>query len=160
MESVEVWMWIAAGVVIGGLIFIGSLKLLSNYTQNVEENQLQNNFNLLYSTIISVCTSGLGAREVKSFQFPYIANKIYVKDTEGFEDFGNFLCFDTKERDYCQTINLCNLTMNTIDIEDETSIFYSVQKFLGKKTVAQVKFNIAKVAFGAVNIDWTREVAK
>ena len=160
MESVEVWMWAIAGLIIAGIVFIGGFKLIQNYVDNVEESQLSNSFNLLYSSATNVCYGGSNSREVKNLKFPYITKKIYAQDKAGFEEYGTELCYITKDAKNCADIELCNLSMSTLNLDEDTGVLYNIQKFLGKKRVAQIKFDIERVSYGEVKIDWEKQVVR
>jgi hypothetical protein len=160
MESVETWMWLIAGIIIGSLMFVGGYKLLVKYVDNTEKSAVQDSFNMLSSTIASVCTGGSNNREVKSLAFPFSVDKIYVRDEEGLENYGKELCYDFTEKENCVSTGACSVTMNTINLQQKTGVFYNIQKFLGRKDVAKIRFTIKKEKAGEITADWKQEVSE
>ncbi len=161
MESVEVWMWIIAGLIIGGIVFSGAYVFLSRYMAQQEVSQARESFNRLKYSVNTVCIGGSLDKEVDQYIFPYNVEKIYVIDEEGIEGEGNQLCMRIKdEESSCAKINLCTLKMSTLDLGEKTSIFYLIQKALGKKMVANIEFSIEKHDVKNIDINWTRKYVK
>ena len=161
MESIEVWMWIIAGMIMAGLVFMGGFSLLSKYIYNTEKETTNNNFEALYSSINSVCFGGTYTREFKSYTFPFTVKKIYVEDSAGIEMFGKNLCFEYREESpICMTVKNCNVDMNSVYLEQKSGLFYHVQRSLGKKGAAKIHFNITKTKLGLVNVPWARELTE
>jgi hypothetical protein len=158
MESVETWMWIIAGIIIGSLVFVGGYKMLVKYVEHTEESTVQDSFNLMSTTMKSVCSGGSNNREVKSLVFPFSVSKIYVRDEDGLENYGKELCYDFTEKENCIVPSTCAITMNTINLQQKTGVFYNVQKFLGRKDVAKIRLTVIKEKAGEITADWKQEV--
>ncbi|MFH1591525.1 MAG: hypothetical protein ABIC95_06385 [archaeon] len=160
-ESVEVWMWVIAGMVIGSLIFVGGFKLLTNYVQSAESNQANENVNMLYSMITQVCFGGRGEREIDSLRFPSMIEKIYIEDEEGIENLGKNLCYDpVDDTPNCMDLKACTVMMNSISTKEKRGVFYAVEKFLGKRRPQQFRFRVQKKSVDVVEVNWTRELLK
>lgn len=161
MESVEVWMWIIAGLLIGALIFTGAYSLLSRYMKHQEINQAHESFNRLKYSINTVCIGGLYTKDTQEFIFPYSVERIFVRNNEGLEGKGKQICIKMYNSETeCSRIRLCNLSMSTLDLGERTSIFYLIQKALGKKMVANIEFSVYKEEPTMVQINWTRKYVK
>ncbi|MBN1157268.1 hypothetical protein JXA85_06615 [Candidatus Woesearchaeota archaeon] len=158
MESVETWMWIIAGILIGSLVFVGGYKMLVKYVEHTEISTVQDSFNKMSTMMKSVCSGGSYNREVKSLAFPFSVSKIYVRDEDGLENYGRELCYDFTEKENCVVPSTCFVTMNTINLQQKTGIFYNVQKFLGKKDVARIRITVTKEKAGELTAVWTQEV--
>jgi hypothetical protein len=158
METVEVWMWLIAGLLIGSMIFITAYTLMGKHIRSQEVLQAKENYGMLKQIIETTCLSGIEASETKQLIFPYRTEKIYVVDEEGIEEKGKKLCMKIEgEDEYCEDIKLCEVSMNSIVIPEKTNIFYLVQKALGKKSVANIEFNIKKTGLKSITITWKRK---
>ncbi len=158
MESVETWMWIIAGIIIGSLVFVGGYRMLAKYVEHTEKSAIQDSFNGLSTTMKSVCSGGSYNREVKSLTFPFSVSKIYVRDEDGLENYGKELCYDFTEKENCVQPSACFVTMNTINLQQKTVVFYNIQKFLGRKDAARIRFTIRKEKAGEITAEWKQEV--
>ncbi|MBD3203075.1 hypothetical protein GF327_02175 [Candidatus Woesearchaeota archaeon] len=150
IESVEVWMWLIAGLIIGSLIFVSGYTLLSNWVHNNEVNQAMNSYSLLKASISNVCAIGRERQEIESFVFPRIVQNISVKnETSGEYGKGHSLCMYLEER-ICEELDKepfnCKpaISMNTIYFNEDESLFTVVRKATGEKMAAKVKFSINK----------------
>ncbi|MEM3370520.1 MAG: hypothetical protein QW471_02390 [Candidatus Woesearchaeota archaeon] len=161
MESVEIWMWIVAGLLLGGLLFGGAYTFFSRYLAQQEKNQAFENFEDLELSVSRVCLGGSYDKISKNYILPFSVEKLYVADEDGSEGSGNQLCLKLKEEDaHCLSIKLCSASMQAIDLSERTGLFYLIQKALGKKMVANIRFTIYKMGPRDVVINWTREYVK
>jgi hypothetical protein len=157
MESVEVWMWLVAGVILGGIIFVSAFVFIGNYTSNMEYNQAQDSYNLLKDTINKVCQGGPYSQEVVSYVFPRVVNLVYSEDDNGIKGSGSNLCIHVqKDAPHCQKLQSCSITMQSINLQQKQSVLYFVQKALGKKKPTKIKFTVAKVGKSDINITWKK----
>ena len=130
-ESVEVWMWIIAGMVIGAIIFGSGYTMLAKCIRGNEVKLAQENYSLLRSSVVNVCALGFQRQEVKRFIFPTIVNNISVQNKSTEETgSGNLLCISIEnEGEFCDKINEdpynCHNTINmkTIDFKSEKNLF-------------------------------------
>ena len=154
-------MWIIAGLLIGVIMFSGAYSFLSRYMAQQEVSQARESFNRLKYSISTVCIGGTMDREVSTYIFPYSVEKIYVFSQEGTEGEGNEICMKIKDEDSsCAEIKLCSLKMSTIELSEKTSVFYLIQKALGKKLVANIEFSIAKKDARNIELTWERKYVR
>ncbi len=159
MESVEVWMWVIAGLVLGGLVFVGGFKLMSSYVHSTEVAQAEKGINTLYTMVTNVCFGGRSAMEVRNIVFPPLVEKVYVKDKFGVEGFGKNLCYELeKEEEFCLDLKACNVTMDTLRTKRKKGIFQAMQRFLGRKRFISVRFSLNKMDYSTVGINWSHTV--
>ena len=159
MESVEVWMWVIAGMVLGGIVFVGGFKLLGNYVHSTELSQAKESMNLLYGMTNNVCFGGRGEREVKSLVFPALVQRIWVQDDYAVEGKGKFLCYLLKDDGpACLDLKACDVEMDSISLVEKKSVFSAISKFLGKKKYHRFRFSVNKLDFDNVAIDAAREL--
>ncbi len=152
MESVEVWMWLIAGLIIGSLIFVSGYTLLSHWIHNNEVNTALESFSLLKSSIQNVCSIGAERQEIESYVFPRIVHNITISDADYtmFED-GSALCMDMEgEPLHCDEMdrepNTCRhpITMENITFESDKGLFATLQKALGENKAVKLRFTISK----------------
>ena len=67
VESVEVWMWVIAGLIIGTIVFGGSYMLFSHWIENNELKETKVNFELLTQSIVKTCNQGTDKLEISRF---------------------------------------------------------------------------------------------
>ncbi|MBN1502442.1 hypothetical protein JW930_02780 [Candidatus Woesearchaeota archaeon] len=165
IESVEVWMWIIAGLIIGSLIFVAGYTLLSHWVHNNEVNQAQQSFSSLVSSLLNVCNLGVDRQEISPYIFPKVVNNItaYNESTDEYGK-GNSLCIAIEgEGSYCENLKKleCNLPifMDAIEIRERKTLFSVVQKALGKPQSAKIRFNITKISSErSIFINWREEI--
>ncbi len=161
METVEVWMWIVAGILIGSIIFATAYSLMANHVKKQELLQASQGYNQLYELINTVCLSGIDAMETQRIIFPYIVERIWIEDETGKEEEGKRLCYKIKDKnEFCQELKLCSAKMRTISFTEKTNLFYLIQKALGKKEVANIEFKVQKSGLNSINITWKRRYVK
>ena len=161
METVEVWMWIIAGLLIGGIIFGTSYSLMSQHVKSQERLQAAESFNQLYELMNTVCLSGINALETRQIIFPYSVERVYIKDDNGMEEKGQILCYKFKDSDaVCKRLDLCSAKMSSIGLTEKTSLFYMIQKALGSKYVANIEFKVEKSGLKDLNVTWKRRYVK
>jgi hypothetical protein len=161
MESIEIWMWIIAGLLLGGLIFTGAYTFFSRYIAQQEKSQAYDSFEHLQLSIGNVCLGGSMDKFSGSFVFPYSVEKIYVADDSGVEGKGSNLCIKVQDEDErCLKIGICSASMKTLDLSEKTSVFYMIQKALGKKMAANIEFSISKTSVRDIEINWTRKYVR
>jgi hypothetical protein len=159
MESVEVWMWMIAGLILGGLVMVGSYELLSYYTYHTEVNQAQSEFTKLTTTIDRVCLSGIGTSDVNEYVYPYSVANITVENETGYN---KEICISMKKDiPYCYKIRTCmvNVSQGNIHFNDTKGFFYLVQKMQGKAKAGKFRIGVYKTGFGNVTMNWTRILA-
>ena len=155
MESVEVWMWLIAGIMLGGIIFVTAFIFLGHYTHNVEVSQAQDSFAMLKTTVDNACLGGMYNQEIDTFVFPYVLEKIYAQDEHEIKGSGNELCIEIQgELPYCEQTQICTVNMKSVDIQREKSVFYLIQKAMGKRQPANIRFTVSKVNKTELNITW------
>ncbi|MGB9748615.1 MAG: hypothetical protein ACP5OZ_04635 [Candidatus Woesearchaeota archaeon] len=158
METVEVWMWLVAGLLVGSMIFITAYTLMGKHIRSQEILQAKENFAMLKQIIETTCLSGIEASETKQLIFPYRTEKIYVVDEQGVEEKGKKLCIKIEnEADYCEEIKLCEVKMGSIIVPEKTNLFYLVQNAIGKKNVANIEFNVKKTGLNFITVTWKRK---
>jgi hypothetical protein len=161
MESIEIWMWIIAGLLLGGLIFTGSYTFFSRYMAQQEKSQAYDSFERLKLSVGNVCLGGSMDRYSGQFVFPYSVEKISVADDLGAEGAGGNICIKVKDEDErCLKIGLCTASMKTLDLSEKTSVFYMIQKALGKKMAANIEFSISKTSVREIELNWTRKYVR
>ncbi len=161
METVEVWMWIIAGLLIGAIIFGTAYSLMAHHMKSQEKLQAAEGFNQLYELMNTVCLSGIDAMETRQIIFPYSVERIYIKGNNDLEEEGKTLCYKFKDSDEaCKELKLCNAKMRTISLTEKTNLFYMVQKALGAKSVANIEFKVEKSGIKDLNVTWKRKYVK
>ena len=170
IESVEVWMWLIAGMIIGSLIFVSGYSLLSHWIHNNEVNQATQNFGLLKSSIINVCSIGYGKQEIKSYVFPRSVNNITIKDEYDNYGEGHILCLDMKNEPLqCSELdekpNSCkyNVTMDSLSFNEQKTLFSTIQKALGEEQASKIEFTISKEKVNGkykIKISWKEKFIK
>ena len=160
MESVEVWMWLIAGIMVGSMIFVGAYQMIANYTRNLELKDAQDSFSMLRTSMDIVCNQAVGSTEAKDYLLPLTVEKLYVTDNELTEGVGSKICLDVKGANaYCAKL-LCRTTMSTLATSQKDSIFYFIQKALGQKKPIAARFLVSKSGLSTVNASWTMSYAK
>jgi len=151
MESVEVWMWVIAGLIIAALILTGGFNMLIKFTKSTHVSTAQDNLILLKSNIDSVCIGGRNSQEIKSYILPYIVNNMSTepKTTNALSKI--CLEIDTEGR-FCHEIETCNVSMNLLDLTREDTLFYKVRKALGSGEATKIEFTIKKTGSKRINI--------
>lgn len=153
-------MWLIAGVILGSLMFVSAFVFLSNYTRNIEISQADESFESLNQVIQRVCMGGPYSQEIESFVFPYITDRIFVQDQNKILGNGTELCMQVSELPLdCHEIRRCSLSMNTLDFEKTSGVFFFIQRGLGKKKPAKIKFKVSKIDTNTLNVSWQREVS-
>jgi hypothetical protein len=159
MESIEVWMWVIAGVIIGGLMFTSVMSFMAKQFTQQEINQARESFTRLSSSLKVVCAGGSFSRDTDLYQFPYRVKKMFVQNNT-FEGEGRNLCIDIENQDLdCVELEQCTIKMETLDLTQKTDLFYMIQKALGKSSVASIEFDINK-NYNQITINWSRRYVK
>jgi hypothetical protein len=165
MESIEVWMWLIAGLVIGSLIFVSGYTLLSHWVSTNERTLAQKSFSSLKDSVLNVCSVGTDRQEIASFVFPRMVNNLSVANkSDSTYGWGNYLCMDTADAgEYCEQLNkepnncFIPMKMDTLSLVKKTSLFYVIQKALGEAKSAKIKFMITKSGRSNISINWTED---
>lgn len=168
IESVEVWMWLIAGLVIGSLIFLSGYTLLSQWIKSNEINQVHRSYDSLKASIINTCAIGTDMQEIKSYVFPKRVNNITIlNESNDALGYGTSLCMDVSEEGlYCERLdkkpNSCYvpLFMKNISFDRKDSLFYIVQKALGKAKASKIEFTITKYGRSNITINWSEVYLK
>lgn len=154
-------MWLIAGVMLAGIIFISAFSMITKYTTNMEVSQAEDNFKLLKDTINSVCRGGPYSQEINKLTFPYRMQRLSVQDDHGIRGAGKNLCIEIMGLpESCVELDICETEMNSINLERETSVFYLIDKAFGKKKPATLQFTVAKVPPQKVNVTWSHIVGE
>ncbi|MBW2971145.1 hypothetical protein KY320_03220 [Candidatus Woesearchaeota archaeon] len=161
MESVEVWMWLIAGILLASIIFVTAFSLIAKYTANMEVSQADDSFQILQTTINNVCQGGPENQEINSLVFPYRMQQLFVQDEHEIKGTGNELCLEISGLPVrCEQLARCSAQMNSIDLEREISVFYLMDKALGKKAPAKIRFTVSKITADTVQILWQQVVSE
>lgn len=161
-------MWIIAGLVIGSIIFVSGYTLLSHWVVSNEINQAHSSFSSLRTTILSVCSIGTDMQEIKTLVFPRVVRNISVYDkVNSVIGTGNSLCIEIEDQGlFCEDLNrepnTCRipLTMDTISFDRKDSLFYIVQKAMGRTRASQIEFTVTKSSRDSVTISWTERLVE
>ncbi len=162
METVEVWMWIIAGLLITSMILASSFSLVGRHLRSQARLDCADQFTKLYNMIGTQCIGGVGSSETKEFIIPFLMQKIYVKNESNAEGYGDILCYKIdNELPFCRKIKGCDVTMNTLGLSyEEGGLFSNIVRTLGRGKVSTVSFTVSKVSFYDVNVTWQREFSK
>ena len=84
-----------------------------------------------------------------------LLKKIYIVDEHGIKGFGNELCIEIQgELPFCEQTQICTVNMKSVDLQREKSVFYLIQKAMGKKQPANIRFSVSKVNKTELDITW------
>lgn len=124
--TVDVWMWIVAGIIAGLLILTLAYSYSLQMTNTVTEQSVLEQYDELYTQTNELCWSYLGNKKEyemvlnKNIQGVYLTSDKYAEyNNTQFVDYilsenvssGNFLCIKIKnKRTICKQFN-CNATM-------------------------------------------------
>ena len=148
-------MWLIAGIMLGGIIFVTAFIFLGHYTHNVEVAQARDSFALLKTTVDNACLGGMYNQEIDKFVFPYVIEKIYAQDEHEIKGFGNELCIQIQgELPHCEQTQICTINMKSFDLQREKSVFHLIQKAMGKRQPTSIRFTVSKVNKTELNIAW------
>ncbi len=155
MESIEVWMWVIAGLLATGLILIVALTMISSYVTSIEKSEAKNTFSTINSHLNQACASGRNYQESFMTSFPSIVR--YFNQSGP-----NKLCFsfsDQEEEPYCNSLERCSIIMNppSIDIGKPTSFFGFFQKALGSRQSYKFKAHILKTDYTTIELNLTAQ---
>lgn len=161
MESVEVWMWVIAGLLVGVIVLASGFLFLSKYIESAQINQAEKSASALANVADTVCLAGKNTKQTRNFYFPYIVRQIYLFDEEkNIKGRGKSLFIEFyNNKDF--TIELeCSSQMKTISLDKESDFFYMIQDYLGENKVANVKFSITNLGDKRLNISWEKEMLR
>ncbi|MFH0876110.1 MAG: hypothetical protein V1859_09310 [archaeon] len=152
IESVEVWMWLVAGLVIGGLIFVSGYTLLSQWFHTKDIDKAMQNYAQLRDSLVTVCKVGSEHQEIKRFEFPRIVTNISIIDKpKNLIGQGSTLCMEIEGEDIlCTQIDkepyTCKLPliMKTFDTQKKKGLFAMIDRALGDSQVSKIEFSISK----------------
>jgi len=151
MESVEVWMWIIAGLLISGLILVGGFNMISKYISSTQLTLAQDNLVLLKGNIENVCIGGRNSQEIKTYVLPYIVSNVSAINSTKTRP--SKICLAIPgEGDFCHDLRTCNTTMDLLDISKKDSLYYKIRRALKGGEATNVEFTIKKVGRDKVNI--------
>ncbi|MBT4350954.1 hypothetical protein HOD20_00360 [archaeon] len=161
VESVEVWMWVIAGLIIGTIVFGGSYMLFSHWIENNELKETKVNFELLTQSIVKTCNQGTDKLEISRFVFPPIVKNITIKNKETNEEgIGFLLCIQFENEELCKEIDSekygCDLPviMQSINMGEKKGLFYVIQKAMKKSKAKNVDFEISKTVEDNICVHW------
>ena len=147
LESMEVWMWLIAGLILGGLIFSGGFYLLANWIHNKEVNLASDSYYMLKSSILNVCRIGLERQETEKYVFPRIVKNITISNGTDYGQ-GHILCMDIKdEKLNCEDLgDECSylIYMDSVSFENKESLFYVIKKATGQSQAVRLRFRLDK----------------
>ncbi|MBU0758216.1 MAG: hypothetical protein KKF44_09165 [Nanoarchaeota archaeon] len=147
MESVEVWMWIIAGLIIGSLIFVAGFSLLTRWIHNSEANKALESFSSLKSSILAVGSSyGESDEEITLLVFPGLVENITIENKgKTRTEPKDLLCIKMKSNPKsCEEIEDSNYFMHPLQLYSQKSLFYLSEKARGKTPSSQITFKIFK----------------
>jgi len=151
MESVEVWMWIIAGLLISGLILVGGFNMISKYIASTQLTLAQDNLVLLKGNIENVCIGGRNSQEIKSYVIPYIVSNISSDVSTATKP--SRVCMAVPgEGEFCHEIRTCNTTLEFFDLSRKDTLFYKIRRALKGGEATNVEFTIKKLGRARVNI--------
>jgi len=151
MESVEVWMWIIAGLLISGLILVGGFNMISKYIASNQLTLAQDNLVLLKGNIENVCIGGRNSQEIKSYVLPYIVSN--VSATNATKTRLSEICLSIPgEGKFCHDIRTCNTTMRALDMSKKDSFYFKIRRALKGGEATNVEFTIKKTGRDRINI--------
>ncbi|MEK6968595.1 MAG: hypothetical protein AABX51_08270 [Nanoarchaeota archaeon] len=156
MESVEVWMWVIAGLLIGSIMFVAGSSLLARYLNSQDIGIARSNFNQIAEISKKICRLGIYSEETMTLRIPSVASKIAVVDKDLIEGQGNDICLWIRNQagSQCEKIDTCETKMNSVVFEADQTPFYMIQRLTGAKQPAVITFKITKTGFDAVQITW------
>jgi len=160
MESVEIWMWVIAGLLFTGILLAGAYKFMSNYTRNADVKTAQESFAKMTTMADRVCAGGISASEEREIIFPYIVKNISMSGTGEFSD---EICMTLgDEKPSCYIFDYCNasLTPKSIDLTQKTDFFRMIQTAISGAPVASFRVKAKKVDYRNVTISLQRIVSK
>ncbi len=156
MESLEVWMWVIAGLLIGIILFIAGSSLLGRYLHSQDIGLSRSNFGQLADTVKKICRLGVYSEETVRLRFPSSADKIAVVDADKIEGEGKQLCLWIRGQEGVQCIDtdLCVTKMNTVVFEDDVTTQSLLQRITKGTEPSVFTFSVAKSSFDTVAISW------
>ncbi|MBI4439200.1 hypothetical protein HY640_04670 [Candidatus Woesearchaeota archaeon] len=156
MESVEVWMWVIAGVMIAGLILVGSYQFLSKYFYNADFESSRSELDRLVLSLNHVCSSGLGSKESLRLKLSDKVSRVFVRNSEGVEGSGRFVCMGFGSEGYCSEVRVCEASMRGIELEQKSSVLDFVYRTFGSRKSADFDFAIKKSELRKLSLEWQR----
>src|SRR3989344_7955876 len=156
MESVEVWMWVIAGLLIGSIMFVAGSSLLARYLHSQDIGLARSNFNQLSETTKKVCRLGIYSEETMTLRFSSAASKVAVVDKDLIEGEGSELCLWIKNQEgaQCEKVDTCITKMNSVVFEGDQSPQNILQRLIGSKQTSILTFKITKTGFDTMQITW------
>src|SRR3989344_2916369 len=151
MESIEQWMWFIAGILITSILVVITFSLLSNHAEGLENGQARESFNLLTEYVQEVCMQGKNFKTTKNLIFPQIVKTIRYDSSL------DSICMTIQDQDEdCKKISVCDVTFNPpqISLIEETSFYGMIQKAIGKRDFADIKFEIIKDDYKTITVNW------
>ncbi|MFH1398713.1 MAG: hypothetical protein ABIG95_01220 [Candidatus Woesearchaeota archaeon] len=157
MESVEVWMWLIAGVILGGIIFTSAFVFLTKNAYSMEVRQADESFDSLKSAIDLACMGGQFHQDIATYVFPTMTNKVYIRDQNNIKGEGDYLCIQVaSEQPRCEQFAVCTAKMQTVDMQQKTGAFYFIQKTMGRTQPTKLRFTISKAEKGKLSVTWEK----
>ncbi|MBD3204318.1 hypothetical protein GF327_08550 [Candidatus Woesearchaeota archaeon] len=162
IESIEQWMIIIAGFVIGGLVFVGGYKLISLQVKNNEINNIKDNFHRLKNVMQESCYSGKNSLNSDSFTFSSLVNNLSIKNSSNQKyESGDQLCINIQGTgEICEKLKNCYYIMETIDQTQNESILYLVNKILKRTKNINVNLFVKKSNVTKVCTTWKKKLNK
>ncbi|NIA04284.1 MAG: hypothetical protein GWP09_02950 [Nitrospiraceae bacterium] len=161
METVEVWMWIIAGMVIASFILASSFTIVGKHLHNEEIMDCSTKFESLYNLLGTTCVGGEGSVQSEQIVIPFAMQKLYVKNESNVEGYGNILCYKVEGKlPFCKKLSYCKINMSTISLGEKTGLFSMISKTLGSNHVATIEFTVSKVSGDILNVSWRRIYTK
>src|SRR3989344_5491685 len=121
MESVEVWMWVIAGLLVGALVFASGSALMSRYLNSQEIGTARSNFGWLTTTAEKMCRAGTFSQETRELILPQVTERITVEDDDKIEGAGKNICIYIRNIDspQCYKVETCTLKMNSFILDSK-----------------------------------------
>ncbi len=157
METVEIWMWTIAGLIITSFILATAFSLVGKHIRSENILSCDRQFSKLYNTLQISCVGGEGSSQTENAIFPNIMETVYVKDSHNKLGRGNLICYKVRgEKTKCEKVEACNLTMEPLNFHFNNGLFSSLSRIFGRGDTYNVKFVISKINFTDIYINWTR----
>ena len=139
MESVEIWLWIIAGLFIVGIIIVSGFKIINTYLTTELNNIIEEDLNRITNSIDKLCVSPKYSRETLEIRIPDTIRLMYISDGET-DGKGNIFCFEFNNKKYCKKTD-CTASMDTYQKQINKNWFNAI---IRKKKFIPFKIKLEK----------------
>jgi hypothetical protein len=116
MESMEVWLWAALGVVTIGLSVMILMQFFTSYSETFSEKIANENLKHMALTMQNICSSGdFGHREIYDYYFPNNFLEVYSPEERYNNQYllcGRYKTENDEVKDVCMLAGKCRLRFN------------------------------------------------